>query len=309
MLAGRFSALAGAIGWATSGVVIKTVSPAVTAVQISAVYSWVALAMVLPVVALAGRLDDLIALPARSAALLIAASALYTVSDLAFLRLLSMGAVGWTFVTTTSLFILLSLVAGIVLLGDSVTWTASAGAAAIVGGIYLLNRRRKEKELKATAPADGASATVESVGPRQGFWLGGRLPISAGIAFLWTAGLLLTDVGVEDADPFAAAALIGVVPAAAYALLATRLRAVRIPRASTRNWIKVLASALAFGASAVAFTYALKFESAGITAVLVSSSPLFAVVLAAVFLKERMNATAVAGVALCLAGIAAVLVR
>jgi drug/metabolite transporter (DMT)-like permease len=309
MLAGRFSALAGAIGWATSGVIIKTVPPAVSAVQISAVYSWVALAMVLPVVALAGRLDELAALPARSIGFLIGASALYTVSDLAFLRLLAMGAVGWTFVTTTSLFILFSIVAGIVLLGDSVTWTASAGAAAIVGGIYLLNRRRTEKEARATAPADGASAMAQPIRPPRGFWFASRLPISAGIALFWTAGLLFTDVGVEDADPFAAAALIGVVPAAVYALLATRLRAVRIPRVSNSDRLKVLASALAFGASAIAFTYALKFESAGITAILVSSSPLFAVVLAAVFLKERMNAVAVAGVVLCLAGIAAVLVR
>ena len=50
MLAGRISALAGAVAWATSGVVVKTVTSSVTAVQIAAVYNWVALAMILPIV-------------------------------------------------------------------------------------------------------------------------------------------------------------------------------------------------------------------------------------------------------------------
>lgn len=291
MLAGRLSALAGAIGWASSGVVIKPVSSSVSAVQISAVYSWIALAIVIPIVAIAGRLDDMAAMPILSAAWLVSASALYTTADLAFLRLLAMGAVGWTFVTTTSMFILFSLLAGIVLLGDSVTWTAAAGAAAIVGGIYLINRRTLgEGEARSTR-------------------IGLRLAISCGIALFWTAGLLATDIGVTDTDPFAAAALLGVVPATVYALLAIRVRAVRLPGISGRDRRRVLLSAVFFGASAIAFTYAVKIETAGITAILTSSSPLFAVILAALFLKERLNVIAGAGVVLCLAGIAAVLVR
>ena len=133
--------------------------------------------------------------------------------------------------------------------------------------------------------------------------------MSAGIALFWTTGLLFTDVGVEDVDPFAAAALVGVVPAMAYALLATRLRAVRPPRLSGRDLRRLIASALCFGASAMGFIYAVKFETAGITAILTSSSPLFAVILAALFLKERMSRPAMAGVVLCLAGIGAVLAR
>jgi drug/metabolite transporter (DMT)-like permease len=292
MLVGRLAALSGAIGWALTGVIIKPASPSFSALQITAAYSWVAFAVVLPVVAALGRADDLFVLPARSAAWLLGASVLYTASDLAFFRLLMMGAVGWTFVTTTSLYILFALVAGIVFLGNSVTWTAAAGAAAIVTGIYLINR---------SSPAGSPAATTPSIRV--------RLPIAAAIALCWTSGLLFTDIGVADVDPFTAAAVITAVPAVFYALLAIRLRSARTPAAPLRDRALLLVSALAFGGSAIAFTVAVKYESAGITAVLTSSAPLFAVLLAIVFLKERTNALALVGVGLCLVGIAAVLVR
>ncbi|MBI4218557.1 MAG: DMT family transporter [Chloroflexi bacterium] len=293
MLTGQISALAGAIGWAASGVAVKPASATVRAVQISAVYSWVAFALVLPLVLVAGRFDDLAGIPGHSMGWLIGASALYTVSDLAFLRLIATGAVGWTFVTTTSLFILFSLVAGLIFLGDEVSWATAAGAAVIVAGLYLVNRRGPAKAPDGVA-AGGSRIVIRS-------------SISAGIALFWTGGLLASDLGVEEADPLAAAVLVSLIPAAVYALVAIGSSAVRLQGVARRDLLRVLLSGVFFASSVVAWIYAVKFETAGITAVLTSSSPLFAVLFAFLFLRERISVAAGVGIVLCGAGVVAVI--
>jgi len=288
MLLGQLAALAGAVGWAAGGVAIKTVSSSFSAVQISAVGYWVATVMMVLLVVATGSLDEFAGMPFQSMAWLAGAGVLYTFSDLAFVRLLALGAVGWTFVTTTSLFILFSLLSGVLILGDDMTVVAYIGAAAIVGGIYLINR--------------SGTGALE---PWRGLRL--RLGISVGVAFVWAAALLMTDVGVEDADPFGAALWLAAVPAAFYVGFAAVSRRARISGAHSRDLRRLLAAALFFGATVLAWTAALKLETAGIAAILTSSSPLFAVVFAALFLRERLNRWSMLGVALCLAGIGFVL--
>lgn len=288
MLLGQLSALAGAIGWAAGGVVVKTVSHSFSAVQISAVNYWVATVLMFLLVVATGTVDEFFGVPRASIAWLVGAGVMYTFSDLAFVRLLALGAVGWTFVTTTSLFILFSLLSGVLILGDDMTWVAYAGAAAIVAGIYLINRRGR-----------GAHE------PWRGLRV--RLGMSIAIAFVWALALLMTDVGVEDAHPFGAALWLAAIPAGFYLAFAAVSQRARISGASGRDRRRLLVAALFFGATVVTWTSALKFETAGIAAILTSSSPLFAVVFAAVFLKERLNRASAVGAALCLTGIGFVL--
>ncbi|MBI4306742.1 MAG: EamA family transporter, partial [Chloroflexi bacterium] len=200
---------------------------------------------------------------------------------------------GWTYATTTSLFILFSLVAGWLILGDDVSGATAMGAAVIVAGIYLINRR------------DRAGSWRSHDGRTSGLRL--RTAMSIGIALFWTAGLLATDLGVRDADPLAAAVLVSVIPAVFYAVLATRSGLPRLGGIAARNIRRVLLGGLFFAASGIAFAFALKFEAAGVTAVLTSSSPLFAIVLAFIFLSERLSLAAAAGILLCSMGVVAVI--
>lgn len=267
---------------------MKTVSRSFSAVQISAVNYCVATVLMLLLVVATGSAEEFFGMPRISIAWLAGAAVMYTFSDLAFVRLLALGAVGWTFVTTTSLFILFSLVSGVLILGDDMTRVAYAGAAAIVAGIYLINRRGR-----------GAQE------PWQGLRV--RLGMSIAIAFVWVAALLMTDVGVEDANPFGAALWLSAIPAGFYLAFAAVSKRARITGTSARDRRRLLIAALFFGATVITWTSALKFETAGIAAILTSSSPLFAVVFAAIFLKERLNRASAVGAALCLAGIGFVL--
>ena len=84
-MTGQNAALASALTWAASNVVVKTISGAVRPIPVSAVQTFVTAAALLGLTAALGRIDELFSLPLGSAGFLIASAVVNTAGQITFL--------------------------------------------------------------------------------------------------------------------------------------------------------------------------------------------------------------------------------
>lgn len=295
-MTGQIAALVSALTWAASNIVVKTISGTVRPVPVSAVQTFVTAAALLALTAALGRMDELFSLPAGSAGFLIASAVANTAGQITFLYAISLGSVGWTFTMTNSIFIPLSVLAGWLVLGDDVTAWTWVGGGAIMVGLYLLNR-----PVRARAPSEGSdSGSGSAVGISRVVPLATVMAVLSGL--LWVVGLVFTARGLEGTDLMAAATVRTGVPALLFVLWVltkggSPLKGV--PAGARRRLF--LSSALNLG-SLLGWMFALQHTGAGLTAILSSTAPVWALLFAAVFLRERPGIAQLAGTSICLGG-------
>jgi drug/metabolite transporter (DMT)-like permease len=300
---GEAAALLNAVAWAATGVTAKSLSKAVRPFHVITAHTLVATAAFLLVMSATGELSRIGQTPAGSLALFSAAALINALGSYIFFTAVSTGSVGGTYTTTTGLYVLLSLIAGAVFLDERIAPLAFAGAAAIVAGVYILNgpgsnrlaaRPGQPAEIRGTAVA---SSRVRTSRVFTGVGLG------VITAVLWTVGLLVLKWGLDDSDALTAGFMRNLVAAIVY--VAAGLAVARkgmLVRAGRRDWTWLIAGALLFTASTYLWNYALEHTDAGKTAVLASTAPVFALIMAIVVLRERMTLVAVAGAAVALTG-------
>ncbi len=286
------AALLNALCWAATGVTAKSLSSAVRPYHVITVHTLLAGTVFIVVVLASGQISGVTDAPTRALLLFAAAAVLNTFGSYIFFTAVSKGTVGGTYTTTTGLYVLLSLAAGAVFLDERVLPLAGIGAAGILSGVFILNGRGKR-----------GSTALEQESQN----LRGRLMAGAGLgavtAVLWTLGLLVLKWGLEDSDPLTGAFMRNVVAAAIYVGIGLSLGAkTAIPKTGTRDWVIMIASAGFFTASTYTWNYALANTDAGRTAVLSSTAPVFALILAVLFLRERLNVIALAGTSAALVG-------
>ncbi|MBI4220506.1 MAG: DMT family transporter [Chloroflexi bacterium] len=336
---GELSVLAGSLGWAASNVVAKTARSA-RALHVSVMHSWVALAILVAVGLAIGLGDDMLRTPWRAAALLAAGAALGAIGNIAFFTAVARGEVGRTFTTTTSLNVLFSILAGWLALGESPGPFTIFGAVAILAGVYIVNRQQHARApSRSPAPAApvpaspiptspatppvrastplalspaaspvpaagvgrGSSPTIHRSSARR--FTPGVLALAATAAGLWSIGLIATKIGLRDSDVFTGAVLRNLVPGVAYLGIAFASPTVRLTGVPRGDLGRLVLSAMLFVGSLLGWTFALQRSDASITAILSATSPVFAYVLAVGFLREKVRAQVLAGIALCLAGV------
>ena len=115
--------------------------------------------------------------------------------------------------------------------------------------------------------------------------------------------LLGMNKAMESAAPLPAAALRIPFTTVLFLLMATARGDVRTNRLQRQDIKALVTSGIFVGLSALLFTVAIKWGSAGNVAILVSTSPLFVVPLAYFVLKERMTRGVLLGTAICMVGI------
>ena len=286
---GELAALGGALGWAISGVIIKSATVRVRAVRINAIYVFIGAVMGLIAMIAAGTFDEIFEISGRDAALLMGAALIGSTGDLAILRAITIGDVGRNFTTATAMFVLLSTFGGWLILDENVATFAWAGGILILAGVYLTNITGKERLSRPTFSGLGdlLSAPV--------------LAVFAGS--VWAISLLMYDEGLVANDVFAANVLAHVVIVALY-LLAVAVWAPARPLPIKReDGIRVIVSGLFLGAALISFVVAVDRSDASSTAILISSSPLFIVPLSVIFLGEKLTRRSAQGVAITLAGV------
>ena len=289
---GELAALLNAVACAATGVTAKTLSPAMRPVHVITAHTVIASAVFLIIGAATGGLDGLVTAPAAALLLFSAAALLNTVGGFIFFTAISTGSVGGTYTTTTGLYILLSLLAGVLFLGETVGPLAAVGAAGIACGVYILNGPGRITQTRAAAqPGRGRPSKLFT-----------GLGLGAGTAVLWTIGLLVMKWGLDRSDVLTGSFMRNSVAASLYLAYALAGGRVQLPRTDRRDWLKLAVSAGFFASSVFSWNYALAHASAGKTAVLASASPVFAMLMAVVVLRERLNRFAVAGAAVAIAG-------
>ncbi len=287
---GELAALANAVVWALTGVITKGVGKNVRPTHIVAAQSWIGLTLLLVIGLAVSQIDDLLRVPLDSALILAGGAFINTLGSLVFWVAISRGKVSSVYPTTQSIFILASVAAGWLFLDDTPQFGVLGGAALIIGGVVLLNRN-------AGPPRPGTNQRSDFI----------AIGLAAVTSLLWAGGFVTTAIGLEDADPVPAATIRNLVPAALFVIISIAFPSTRITRVYRGNSIRLIAGAMLFAFSALSFVFALDNAPPGVVVVLINTSPMWALVFAAIWLRERLTRMTIGGAVLTVAGIFVVL--
>lgn len=286
---GELAALGGALGWAISGIIVKSATVRVRAVRINAIYIFIAAGMGLIAAAIAGTFDEIPGISGRDAALLMGGALIGSTGDVAILRSITIGDVGRNFTTATATFVLLSTLGGWLILNENVAAFAWAGGALIMIGVYLTN---VTGDIRINRPSFSGLSDLLSA------------PVLAILAgSTWAISLLMYDEGLKANDVFAANVVAHIVVFALYATAVIFWAPARPLPIKREDGIRIFISGLFLGGALISFIIAVDRSNASTTAILISSSPLFIVPLSVIFLGEKLTRRSAQGLAVTLVGV------
>jgi drug/metabolite transporter (DMT)-like permease len=125
---------------------------------------------------------------------------------------------------------------------------------------------------------------------------------------MWAGGFVMTAEALRDTDALSATIIRNAVPALLFGALAIVLPSSRLTRVYRANWKRLVVGGLLFAYGAYSFALALEYASPGVVAALINTSPMWAVAMAWLILREQLTRQMVAGLALSVIGIFVVLV-
>jgi drug/metabolite transporter, DME family len=238
----------------------------------------------------------------------------YAFGDTLYIRVLGLLGLQKAFPISMALYISMTVVGGIVILGEPFKWGLPLGALLIGAGIVLIvvpGAREPDQPLSVVPPAGPALSVFEDLThsgvadphPLLGYALLVLVGLFWATATLWLAGAR------GSLEPVAAGAIRA--PAGGLSLLAfalvTRPAAVRASFARRRTILGILvAGLLGTGFGSLMYVYAVSEAGAARTAVLSATAPLMGLPLSMIFLRERFTRRVAAGTLICVAGILAV---
>ena len=291
---GVLAGIGSAAIWAVASTLMASSSTRVDAVSVSALRgAWgaVALLVALPFVIMSGGFEAMDA----AVAVAVIGSALVGHSLGDTLYVFSLNALGLTraFTISLGLFVFLTYVLSIALLGEEITLAEVVGSLLVLAGVYLVALRGRQRGAPVAGATGGGNVT--------------RGLILVGVtALVWAVATVWLGDAVEGQNALAVTALR--LPTSA---LVVGFVAAAIPRSSVRRWqisrwdhgALFLAGLFGTGLGSLLFIYAVQEAGVGRAAVATAISPLFAVPLGAIFLRERLTRWMIAGVAVAVAGI------
>ena len=292
---GESLALLNAVIWALTGVVTKGVGRDVKPIHIVTTQVWVGFLFLIGIGLVTGYLDDMADVQIRSALYLAGGALVNTAGSLVFWQAITRSTVSKVYPTTQSIFISISVLAGWLFLGDSPQIGVVGGAILIIGGVILLNRKPDAVVQKSANPS------LASERGSRGDYIG--LGLAGLTSILWAVGFLSTVVGLQDTPPVLAATIRNFVPAILFIPMVFVIPSTRVSRVFKRNGTRLILGAVLFVGSSLTFVLALDNAPPGVVVVLINTSPMWAVVLAMVLLKERLDRYGLAGAVLSVAGI------
>jgi len=328
---GVVAILAAAVGYAVGGMVIARYASRVDALSIAAVRAVVVPFFLVPVLFLLGSQGDVAGMSGSAIWQLVLAGLIgWGIGEP--LYVLSIHYLGLTrsYMLVTGVYSLGAFVFPVLVLGEEIGTRAGVGAAFILAGVYLVAWRGTHRAADEPVPhptrAGDAGADADAYPPIaggadfpgppasrsdrvaiDGSRVGVGVLIAVGAALAWAIDSTWIRATSEGID--AAAIAIVHVPVAAfgtvmfvYARPESALRRRRLDRCTVG--IIALSSVLSGGIGSVLFVFAIQDIGTGPAAVLFATSPLFALPLAAIVLRERLTRWAVLGSAVAIAGIA-----
>jgi drug/metabolite transporter (DMT)-like permease len=284
---GAVLALLSALIWTLIGVSARALVPYFNTLSINMLRSALGGAMLITAVLALGRLHTLRDVsPTAWGYLAVSVLTAFAIGDTAFFE--SAKTIGLARAMSISMiYPLIASALGVWLLGERITTPVALGALVTLGGLVLIVSER--------APAGGGTPAPS----RRGL---GLALLSAAV---WGVSPVLMTPAIREVDPVSVQAVR--LPFAALMLWVTpwaRGTGARV-RHHFRTVVPLLAVlGLLTALSAVTWVAGLKYAGVALTTVLSSTSPLFAIPIGMLAFGERVSARAVAGIIVCLAGLA-----
>ena len=283
---GEILALASGLAWAVAVVLFRVSGRSIHPVGLNLGKNVLGLVLIVPTLLLLGE-PLAPAVPASATGLLLLSGVLgIAVSDTLFFNALNR--LGASLTAIVDCFYSPFVIAlSFLLLGERLTLVQLAGAALVVSAILTVS---KEGKIEKLAPKDLAAG------------------IAYGIAamFFTALGIVMVKPVLDEVSIFWATLVRMAGGTAALALLLPALktrRAVVAPLFDRRNW-KALVPAAFFGSylSLILWTGGMKYAKASVAAILSQLNTIFIVVIAAIFLRERLTGWKALAVVLAFVG-------
>jgi DME family drug/metabolite transporter len=288
---GELAALAAALCWASGFVSLRGIAGSFPSLQLNAIRLW-APAVMMPVGMFAfGLQGEFLKLEwhnfAAMAGSMVLGIGLGDTLLFGIMRLIGVTR-SYTIGATAPMF---GLVYAVVLLGEDITLLAVIGTGIIIaGGILVIVQR--------------ASGGGKSIASGRAYWR--AVVIAVGIAMMWGLDFTMLKIGIGDLPPVVANSFRMPAAAIAIGLLAWKSAGRLVPMTMTYRdrTIALLSGAVGLGAGSMFFLTAIQTLGAGRAGAIGAVSPVFAMMLAAAFLKERPGWRTVGGTFLAVAGVA-----
>jgi len=284
---GAVCALLSALVWTLIGVSARALAPYFNTLTINMLRSALGGVLLTAVVLALGRLHTLRDVSAEAwGYLAVSVLTAFAIGDTAFFE--STKTIGLARAMSISMvYPLIASGLGVWLLGERITAPVAIGALVTLGGLVLIVSER--------APAGGGARAPSRRG----------LGLALLAAAVWGVSPVLMTPAIREVDPVSVQAVR--LPFAALMLWVTpwaRGSGARV-RLHFRTVAPLLAaSGILTALSAVTWVAGLKYAGITLTTVLSATSPLFAIPIGMLAFGERVSARAVAGILLCLTGLA-----
>ncbi|GEM_PF-323281 len=316
-VAGELAAIASAALWAFSSLAMAGVSRRMPAIAVSALRLVFGVLFYLVLLVAAGQAGDLLRL-GLGTALALAASAILALGFGDTLYIYGMQAIGVSRASPISVtsYPVLTLALAWILLGEAVSLRTALGTGLVLGGIVLIVARPGGSTVAVPEVAEVEPPLSEAIGSpaaaapvrldtrqQQGVSaVGLTLVLVAAVA--WA----LSTVWLQTLTADASLLVVNTVRVPVAMLLIGGVawgRGLLRPRSYSRQDLVLLSAAglVGSGLGSLLYVYALKEAGAGRSALLNSLSPLFALPLAAIYLRESLTRLTIAGTALALGGL------
>jgi drug/metabolite transporter (DMT)-like permease len=290
---GELTALASALVWTATNIVLRGQSAKFGAVAVNAWRTFFAAICFLFIFAFTRDLTHLTSIALSALAALLGAVVLGMVigDALQFTAMLRIGVA--RAMPISSCFPLFTVLVAAVLLGDPITLRSIGGAILVIGGVILVALPRR-----GTVEGD----TEERAAASRSYWIGVAMALTAAIC--WSFSTTLIQVGVREIDVITANTVRLPFSALVSFLVGARQGTISPHRFDTRSWVVLIVAGL-IGSAGGGFLYltAVSLAGAGKTAIITGASPIFGMLAAILFLGERPGPRGIAGALLAFAGI------
>jgi drug/metabolite transporter, DME family len=290
---GELTALASALVWTATNIVLRGQSAKFGAVAVNAWRTLFAAICFAVIFALTRDLDHLTSLPLRALAALLGAVVLGMVigDALQFTSMLRIGVA--RAMPISSCFPLFTVIVAAVILGEPVTPRTIGGAVLVIAGVILVALPRR-------GTVEGE--TEERAAASRYYWTGVAMALTA--ALCWSFSTTLIRVGVREIDVITANTVRLPFSALVSFLVAARQGTISPRRFDKESWLVLVVAGL-IGSAGGGFLYltAVSLAGAGKTAIITGASPIFGMIAAILFLNERPGPRGFAGALIAFVGI------
>ncbi|MDD4859119.1 MAG: EamA family transporter [Dehalococcoidales bacterium] len=213
-----------------------------------------------------------------------------TIGDAIYIKILSIAPVSQAFPVITGTRVLFTTIAGALFFQEAASWSTGLAAVLIVSGVYLALSSR------------GAVSPVAPTGDGIKKWL----PLALLVGFLWSVYYVLMKFVLAEVDPMIASSIdvtVAAIVLGGVLMLQGGRETLGLKQYGRNTLLLISANGiLIYGFSLLLELYALDIAGLGNTAILVSWTPVFVLILSSIFLKERATLRLILGTTACVVG-------